>query len=45
MNVHWDIMRFNYDNFRNIPAGGAPGAEPLYGFTANVVQAFFSFWF
>jgi len=45
VNMHWDIMRFDYDNFRNIPAGGPPGQEPLYGFTANVTQVFFSFWF
>jgi len=45
VNLHWDIMRFDYDNFRNIPAGGPPGQEPLYSFTANVTQVFFSFWF
>jgi hypothetical protein len=45
VNLHFDLMRFNYDNFRNIPAGGPPGQEPLYGFTANVTQLFFSFWF
>lgn len=45
VNFHYDLMRFNYKNFRNIPAGGAPGAEPLYSFDANVYQLFFSFWF
>ncbi|MGH8264106.1 MAG: DUF3570 domain-containing protein [Steroidobacteraceae bacterium] len=45
VNLHLDIMQFHYDNFRNIPAGGAPGTEPLYSFTANVTQLFFSFWF
>lgn len=45
VNLHFDLMRFNYDNFRNIPAGGPPGQEPLYSFTANVTQIFFSFWF
>jgi hypothetical protein len=45
VNVHYDFMQFNYDNFRNIPAGGAPGAEPLYKFNANVIQLFVSVWF
>ncbi len=45
VNFHYDLMRFNYKNFRNIPAGGPPGAEPLYSFNANVYQMFFSFWF
>lgn len=45
VNLHWDIMKFDYDNFRNIPAGGPPGQEPLYSFTANVTQLYFSFWF
>jgi Protein of unknown function (DUF3570) len=42
VSLHWDIMQFDYKNFRNIPAGGPPGGEPLYGFTANVIQAFVS---
>lgn len=45
VNFHYDLMKFNYKNFRNIPAGGAPGGEPLYSFNASVYQLFFSFWF
>jgi hypothetical protein len=45
VNLHYDFVKYNYDDFRNIPAGGAPGAEPLYSFNANVLQLFFSFWF
>jgi hypothetical protein len=45
VNVFYDRMRFDYDDFRNILEGGAPGAEPLYGFDANVYRVFVSAWF
>jgi hypothetical protein len=45
--VHFvlDHILFNYDDFRDVTAGGAPGTEPLYDFDADVMQLFFSVWF
>ncbi|MEL7449376.1 MAG: DUF3570 domain-containing protein [Pseudomonadota bacterium] len=45
INLKYDHIQFNYDDFRNIPAGGNPGEEPLFEFTAGVVQFFMSLWF
>ena len=46
LNLRYDRMRFEYDDFRDLRATGlAPGTEPLYDFSANVVQLFFSGWF
>jgi len=45
VNVFYDRIRFNYDDFRDILSGGAPGTEPLYGFDANVYRVFVSAWF
>jgi hypothetical protein len=45
INVYIDHVRYEYDDFRDVTAGGAPGTEPLYGFEANVVRVFFSGWF
>ena len=40
-----DYMLFNYDDFRDVTAGGVPGQEPLFSFDAQVWQLFVSFWF
>ncbi len=45
VNVYFDRIRYEYDDFRDVTHGGAPGAEPLYGFDANVFRVFFSGWF
>jgi hypothetical protein len=45
VNLFYDRIRFDYDDFRDILEGGAPGAEPLYGFDANVYRVFVSAWF
>jgi hypothetical protein len=46
VNLKYDFMRFNYDDFRDLrPTGYAPGTEPLYSFDANVIRLFFSGWF
>jgi hypothetical protein len=46
VNVIWDHILFDYDDFRDLTGtGAAPGAEPLYSFDANVIQVFVSFWF
>jgi hypothetical protein len=36
---------FDYDDFRNVLDGGEAGAEPLYDFSADVIQLFVSIWF
>ncbi len=43
--LSYDHLRFDYDDFRNIAVGGAPGEEPLYGFTAGMTQFYFSLWY
>jgi len=49
INFSYNRIRFDYDDFRNIPVGSAngdaPGAEPLYGFDADVVQFYISIWY
>jgi hypothetical protein len=45
VNLFYDRMNFQYDDFRNILAGGAPGTEPLYEFDADVFRLFISGWF
>lgn len=43
--LQWDYIDFNYNNFRDPTSEGGVGNEPLYGFSANVVRAFFSIYF
>jgi hypothetical protein len=46
VNLYWDHLRFDYDNFRNVLADNTlVGEEPLYGFDANVLRLYFSFWY
>jgi hypothetical protein len=46
VNFKYDLIMFQYDDFRDLRASGfAPGTEPLYSFDANVMQLFFSGWF
>jgi hypothetical protein len=45
VNLFYDRMRFEYDDFRDVRAGGTPGTEPLYGFDADVFRLFLSGWF
>lgn len=45
LSLNLDYIQFDYDDFRNIPAGGVAGNEPLYSLSAIVVRAFASFWF
>lgn len=45
LSLNLDYIQFDYDDFRDIPAGGAAGSEPLYSLSAVVVRAFASFWF
>ncbi|HEY8520063.1 MAG TPA: DUF3570 domain-containing protein [Gammaproteobacteria bacterium] len=42
----YDHIQFEYEDFRDLTQVGAPlGEEPLYGFDADVLQVFVSFWF
>jgi hypothetical protein len=43
--LQWDYITFNYNNFRDPTASTEIGAEPLYGFSTNVIRAFFSVYF
>jgi hypothetical protein len=43
--IQWDYITFNYNNFRDSTADTALGEEPLYGFSAHVIRAFFSVYF
>lgn len=46
VNLFYDRMHFEYDNFRDLTQTGfAVGEEPLYTLDANVIQFFVSFWF
>ncbi len=44
-NLFYDMINFDYQDFRNIPAGGLAGQEPLYSFDAGVIRAFLSIWY
>ena len=52
MNVYYDHILFEYKDFRDLrpvddsgTPSGAPGSEPLYNFSADVLQLYFSAWF
>lgn len=46
INLYWDRLNFNYEDFRNVLVTDvAVGEEPLYNFSANVIRLYFSFWF
>jgi hypothetical protein len=47
INLYWDRMQFNYDQFRDHrdTNAAAPGSEKFYSFNANVIRFFFSFWY
>jgi hypothetical protein len=46
LNIAWDHILFDYDDFRDLRVPSAvPGNEPLYSFSADVVQLFVSLWF
>lgn len=46
VNLYWDHMQFDYDNFRDVTQSGfAPGEEPSYRFDADVIRFFLSFWY
>ena len=45
LNLAYNHMLFAYQNFRDVTKGGTPGQEPLYDFSADVVQLYLSLWF
>lgn len=46
LNLYWDHIQFDYNNFHDATATGYPlGEEPLYSFNANVIRLFVSFWY
>jgi len=45
VNFFYDRVRYDYADFRDVRAGGAPGSEPLYQFDADVFRLFVSGWF
>lgn len=48
INLFWDHIQFEYDNFRDVrvsPEEYPAGEEPLYEFDANVIRFYLSFWF
>lgn len=45
LTLSYDRIHFMYDDFRDITQSSLPGEEPLYDFTADVVQLFLSVWY
>ncbi len=45
ISLSWDHITFDYRNFRDLGAGGSVGQEPLYGFSADVLQLYLSLWY
>lgn len=45
VNLAFDHLMIDYNEFRDISAGALLGEEPLYHLDANIIQLFFSFWY
>lgn len=45
VNLSFDHLMIDYNEFRDISTGALLGDEPLYHLDANVLQLFFSFWY
>lgn len=45
LNVYYDHILFEYDDFRDLTSGAPVGTEPFYDFSADVIQLFLSVWF
>lgn len=46
INLYWDHMQFDYDNFRNVlDSENAAGEEGLYSLDADVIRLYWSVWF
>jgi len=46
LNFKYDYIFFDYQDFRDLRDSTAPaGSEPMYNFSANVLQLYFSLWY
>lgn len=45
LNVSYDFLSVDYDEFSDISVGAPLGEEPLYQLEADIIQIFFSFWY
>lgn len=45
LNLNYDYIMFDYDDFRDITVITTPGEEPLYSYNASVIRLFLSVWF
>lgn len=45
VNLYWDHIQFDYDDFRDVTSAGAVGEEPLYSFDADVLRLYLSVWY
>lgn len=45
LNLGYDYIRFEYDDFRDLTRSGVVGEEPFYSFSANVIKAYISIWY
>jgi len=45
LNLYWDHIQFNYDDFRDATSDQLAGEEPLYSFDANVIRLYLSVWY
>ena len=46
INLQYDYIEFEYDNFRDLTVTGTPlGEEPLYTLDASVIRFFLSIWY
>lgn len=45
INFQYDRISFDYKDFRDLSQSGTVGNEPLYSFTADVLQLYFSIWY
>ena len=46
LNIEYDYMRFDYDDFRDATeVQSAVGEESLFGFSASLLRAYVSVWY
>jgi len=45
LNFNADLMRFDYDNFKDLRSNNAVSTEPSYSLDANIYRMFISVWF
>ncbi len=45
LNLNYDLILFDYADFRDLTVLTTPGEEPLYNFNAGVIRLFASIWF